>query len=81
MKICAKVVNDARYGIEGTDKNYKIYVRQPDVRNAGEGAIKFYICHLPEQLSKEDNELFIKARQLTNKRNAEAWEKMKNAKS
>lgn len=33
------------YAIEGTDKGYKFYVRQPGVRNAGEGAIKFYSWH------------------------------------
>jgi hypothetical protein len=28
-------------------KGYKIYVRQPGVRNAHEGGIKFYTPHLP----------------------------------
>lgn len=33
--------------VSRSDKNYKYYVRQPDVRNAGEGGIKFYAHHLP----------------------------------
>lgn len=33
--------------IEPSDKSYKIYVWQPGVRNAHEGAIKFYTDHFP----------------------------------
>lgn len=33
--------------IEPSDKKYKVYVRQPGVRNAMEGGIKFYMQHLP----------------------------------
>ncbi len=33
--------------IEPSEKSYKIYVHQPGVRNAHEGAIKFYTHHLP----------------------------------
>lgn len=33
--------------IEPSDKRYKVYVHQPGVRNASEGAIKFYMQHLP----------------------------------
>ena len=43
--IIQKARTDARYGIEGTTKGYKVYIRQPGVRNAGEGAIKFYRQH------------------------------------
>lgn len=42
---------DATYNsavqIEPSDKLYKIYVNQPNVRNAHEGGIKFYTKHLP----------------------------------
>ena len=44
-KIRLKSLVDARYAIDGTDKSYKVYIRQPGVRNAGEGAIKFYRHH------------------------------------
>lgn len=47
----AEASEDADYGsvpeIEPSDKFYKIYVRRPGVRNAMEGGIKFYVCHLP----------------------------------
>lgn len=44
-KILELSKTDSRYGVEGTTKSYKCYVRQPNVRNAGEGAIKFYGWH------------------------------------
>ena len=51
VRECAGASPDAPYGsvveIEPSDKSYKIYVRQPGVRNAHEGAIKFYTHHLP----------------------------------
>lgn len=40
-------------GIELSDKPYKIYVRQPGVRNAQEGGIKFYTAHLPRNEANE----------------------------
>lgn len=39
--------------IDPSDKGYKIYVKQPGVRNAGEGAIKFYTQHLSSLLPSE----------------------------
>ncbi len=65
MEICRKTLVDERYGIEGTDKAYKVYVRQPGVRNAGDGAIKFYMCHAPEKPTQEEQDLFSKAQRLT----------------
>jgi hypothetical protein len=47
--IIQKSKTDSRYAIEETDKNYKVYIRQPNVRNAGEGAIKFYRQHAAKQ--------------------------------
>lgn len=38
---------DSVVEIEPSDKGYKIYIRQPGVRNAMEGGIKFYTQHLP----------------------------------
>jgi len=40
--------------IEPSDKKYKVYVHQPDVRNASEGGIKFYMQHLPRKDGKID---------------------------
>ncbi|CAN5951045.1 unnamed protein product [Sphagnum jensenii] len=40
--------------IEPSDKKYKVYVHQPDVRNAGEGGIKFYMQHLPRKNGQID---------------------------
>jgi hypothetical protein len=53
--------------IEPSDKKYKIYVHRRGVRNASEGAIKFYIQHIPRDkngkiiVTKEQNEEFEKA--------------------
>lgn len=68
MAICRKTLTDARYGVEGTDKSYKVYVRQPGVRNASEGAIKFYMAHAPGAPTKEDQELFASATRVTTER-------------
>lgn len=68
MKICRKTLVDERYGVEGTCKGYKAYVRQPGVHNAGEGAIKFYMWHAPENPSEDDQKLFADAKHLTWKR-------------
>lgn len=68
MVICRKTLIDERYGVEGTDKSYKVYVKQPNVRNASEGAIKFYMAHAPADPSKDDQELFAKALRLTSAR-------------
>jgi hypothetical protein len=65
MAICRKTLTDPRYGVEGTTKGYKVYVRQPDVCNAGQGAIKFYMWHAPQPPSPEAAELFSHARRLT----------------
>lgn len=61
MKICALVIDDDRYAIEGTTKSYKVYIQQPGVRNASEGAIKFYMHHAPAEPSTEHQELFREA--------------------
>jgi hypothetical protein len=68
MEICRKTLIDERYAVEGTTKSYKVYVRQPGVMNAAEGAIKFYMHHAPAQPSAEDQELFAKAARLTSER-------------
>ena len=47
--------------IEPSDKSYKIYVRQPSVRNAHEGGIKFYTMHLPEKVIDEQQDDYQKA--------------------
>lgn len=56
----ANAAPDVPYGsaveIEPSDKSYKIYVRQPGVRNAHEGGIKFYTHHLPRD---DDGELAV----------------------
>jgi hypothetical protein len=68
MEICRKTIVDDRYGVEGTTKSYKVYVRQPGVRNASEGAIKFYSYHAPEKPSVADQQLFANAQRVTNER-------------
>lgn len=51
VKAASEAQVDAGYSdvveIERSDKSYKVYVKQPGVRNAMEGGIKFYMHHLP----------------------------------
>ncbi len=68
MVICAKTLTDRRYGVEGTDKSYKLYVRQPGVRNAGQGAIKFYQCHVPDHPRQAEQNLLDAAMRATRER-------------
>jgi len=68
MTICRRSLTDERYGVEGTTKGYKVYVRQPGVRNASEGAIKFYMQHAPRNPSAEDRDLFSAALRISGER-------------
>jgi hypothetical protein len=84
MKICRLIPDDPRYAIEGTTKSYKVYVKQPGVVNAGQGAIKFYMHHAPSQPSKEDQKLFAEAVHISNERHAammERWRQERQAAS
>lgn len=73
LRIARLVPDDDRYGIEGTTKSYKRYIRQPGVRNASEGAIKFYMAHAPEHPSEEDQAAFALAVRLTHERAMARW--------
>lgn len=75
MAICKRVIEDERYAIEGTTKSYKVYVRQPGVRNASEGAIKYYKTHTPENVTKKQEELFFLASRVSHERMMRRWEK------
>lgn len=68
MTICRKTIVDERYAVEGTTKSYKVYVRQPGVRNASEGAIKFYMWHAPKEPREQDQQLFANAMRVTTER-------------
>jgi len=68
MDICRKTLTDDQYAVEGTTKAYKVYVRQPGVQNASQGAIKFYMQHMPTHPSKEMMDLFDRALQLSQER-------------
>ena len=73
MEICRKTLVDDRFGVETTDKRYKFYIRQPGVRNASEGALKFYTAHVPANPSEADQRLFANACRLTQKRWSARW--------
>lgn len=75
LKIARKSLRDERYAITGTDKGYKFYVKQPGVRNAGEGAIKFYTMHMPKWRTKYEGELFREAVLIAHKRWQAAYAK------
>ncbi len=68
MEICRKTLTDERYGVELSTKGYKFYVRQPGVRNASEGAIKYYTPHTPKGYAAENDTLFAKAVCITSER-------------
>lgn len=61
LEICRKTLVDERYAVEKTDKRYKVYLKQPGVQNAGQGAIKFYMAHAPENPTEADQQLFADA--------------------
>jgi hypothetical protein len=77
MAICRKTLTDDRYGVEGTDKSYKVYVRQPGISNAGDGAIKFYMAHAPKHPTTDQQELFSAAVRVTNERFEAQWKQRK----
>lgn len=79
MNICRKTTTDSRYGVERTDKQYKFYVTQPGVRNASEGAIKFYTSHLPSKITLEHDAAFDTAARLTEERQREKWRKLRES--
>jgi hypothetical protein len=84
IAICRKVPTDKRYAIEGTTKSYKVYVRQPGVQNASQGAIKFYMHHAPAAPSEEDQRLFAEAVRISNERHNEmmaAWRAERQARA
>lgn len=59
VRRCAE--GDEAVRIEPSDKRYKIYVNQKGVRNAGEGAIKFYTQHLTTELTQDQQNLYSTA--------------------
>ncbi len=67
-----RVINedDDRCRIEISDKPYKIYLDRPEISNAGEGAIKFYKWHIPDdpEYVTRVNKLFIKAQDVSRER-------------
>lgn len=85
VKQAAETPIDAEYSssvnIEPSDKNYKIYVHQPGVRNAHEGGIKFYMQHLPRKadgsldVDDEKNREYSEAVNRSNVRMKLAWSK------
>lgn len=68
LTICSKTITNPNYGVEATSKNYKFYVKQPNVRNACEGATKFYQYHTPLKVTDAEQELFTIALKVTTER-------------
>jgi hypothetical protein len=62
------VAGDEGYRFSTTDKGYKFYANRPNVTNASEGAIKFYVPHVnlgieidrKEALLHEARQAFLK---------------------
>ena len=76
MKLCHLSIKDERYSIDPSDKGYKVYVQQPGVRNAGEGAIKYYKQHSPEEVSEADQGVFSEAVRISRQRFNDQMAKM-----
>lgn len=79
VKLAATAPEDGDYlttvSIELADnKDYKVYVHQPEVRNAHEGGIKFYMWHIPKDdsgnslVTEEQQNEFKEAVRRSNKR-------------
>jgi hypothetical protein len=78
VRQCIDAPEDAEFNsvveIEQSDKPYKIYIRQPGVRNAMEGGIKFYTHHLPRDekgnvtIDGKRNDEYAKAVRMSKKR-------------
>lgn len=43
--VLKRVIEDKKCSISLSDKSYKVYVNRPEIRNASEGAIKYYKQH------------------------------------
>jgi hypothetical protein len=43
--VLQRIISDERCSVSLSDKGYKIYINRPEVRNASEGAIKYYKQH------------------------------------
>lgn len=75
IELCKKVIEtkgEQGYGVNLSDKRYKIYAHQPNVSNAKEGAIKFYTQHMPlvneSEFIKVVNEALKISREVFNKK-------------
>lgn len=55
LRAVLPTVDGERVTLELADKRHKVYVRRPGIRNASEGAIKFYLVHGP---LNSDNEFW-----------------------
>lgn len=73
MEVCRRTIDDPQYSVDGTDKSYKVYVRIPGVRNASEGAIKFYMHHAHREPTPEQVRLFADAVRVSRERFSERY--------
>lgn len=68
--VLERVIQDEKCSISLSDKGYKVYVNRPEIRNASEGAIKYYKQH--NYTSADDiariEPLFIQAANLSKSR-------------
>lgn len=74
--LCKRAVDVGDVEIEPTDKGHKYYIHRPEVRNAGEGAIKFYTWHLEQKqfdADNKDNKVFRAALKITRERMQVRW--------
>ena len=47
LRALLPTVDGGMVRLEVADRRHKVYIRRPGIRNASEGAIKFYLCHGP----------------------------------
>lgn len=53
LRALLPMVDGVAVGLSLADRKHKVYIRRPGIRNATEGAIKFYLCHGPPNSDEE----------------------------
>lgn len=73
--VLERVIADPSCRIDHSDKSYKIYIHRPEIKNGGEGAIKYYKQHNYTDAADiaRIEPLFAQALKLSRERSREPW--------
>lgn len=65
--------------LEMSDKSYKMYIHRPEVSNAGDGAIKFYMWHIgSSEMADKLQAAHDKVADLSRQRSEEVWNSIRS---